>query len=93
MQEKPVEFTRALARFIVTVDASDIPKQAYEHAKVAFMDWIAVTLAGKDDPLVVKLIRYADLMGGKQQATYLGPQYPQVRESGHPDQWIRVSCS
>ncbi len=72
MQEKPVEFTRSLAHFAVGVDASTIPPSVYDHAKVAFMDWVAVTLAGKEDPLVKKLIDYADLMGGKQQATILG---------------------
>ncbi|MEW6439296.1 MAG: MmgE/PrpD family protein [bacterium] len=65
-------FTRQLARFIAKLDASAVPAEALEHAKVAFMDWLAVTLAGKDDPLVAKLIDYADAMGGNGQATLLG---------------------
>ena len=64
--------TRSIARFIVETDDADIPQDAYEHAKVAFMDWMAVTLAGKDDPLVAKLIHHSDVMGGYEQATILG---------------------
>jgi len=72
MAEDLQGLTAKLARFIVETDASKIPAEVYEHAKVAFMDWIAVTMGGKDDPLVDKLIAYADLMGGRPQATLLG---------------------
>jgi len=71
MAEQP-GMTRRLAGFISSFPASDIPPEMYEHAKVAFMDWLGVTLAGKDDPLVFKLIAYADRMGGQEQATILG---------------------
>jgi len=72
MAEQASGMTRRLARFIAGFPTSDIPAETYEHAKVALMDWLGVTLAGKDDPLVLKLIGYADLMGGKEQATILG---------------------
>ena len=65
-------FTAKLASFIVNTDEQNIPEWAYEHAKVAFMDWLAVTFAGKDDPLVKILIDYADMVGGKKQATIIG---------------------
>lgn len=65
-------FTRTLARFIASTDASAIPDEAYDHAKVAFMDWLAVTIAGKDDPLVMKLITVALMIGGSEQATVIG---------------------
>ena len=64
--------TAKLGNFIAGTGAKEIPDEAFEHAKVAFMDWVAVTLAGKDDPLVKKLIAYADTMGGNEQATILG---------------------
>ncbi|HQP56801.1 MAG TPA: MmgE/PrpD family protein [Syntrophorhabdus sp.] len=64
--------TAKLASFIVKTDEKDIPPWAYDHAKVAFMDWLAVTFAGKDDPLVKILIDYADIIGGKKQATIIG---------------------
>lgn len=72
MQEKSSQFTRTIGGFVAATAAEDIPQAAYEHAKVAFMDWIAVTMAGKDAPLVEKLIRYAELMGGNEQATIIG---------------------
>ena len=66
-------FTAKLASFIcATRMRIKIPQWAYEHAKVAFMDWLAVTFAGKDDPLVVKLMDYTDMMGGNEQATIIG---------------------
>ena len=64
--------TRKLAAFIANTDGASIPKEIFDHAKVAFMDWVAVTLGGKDDPLVDKLIAWADMMGGNSQATLLG---------------------
>ncbi|MDT8273457.1 MAG: MmgE/PrpD family protein, partial [Desulfomonilia bacterium] len=72
MTEKTPGFTARIAAFIVGTDASSIPSWAYDHARVAFMDWLGVTFAGKDDPLVHKLIDYADLMGGREQATIIG---------------------
>lgn len=64
--------TRTIARFIVDVDSSHIPPECFEQAKVAFLDWLAVLTAGKDEPLVKKLIHYGELMGGNPQATILG---------------------
>ncbi len=72
MVEKSIDLTREIAHFIVNTDAADIPQPDMEHAKVALMDWIAVTLVGKEDPLVAKLVNYADLLGGKEQATVIG---------------------
>ena len=72
MEKGKIGFTRAIARFVVNTKEGQIPKEVYEHAKIAFMDWIAVTMGGKDDPLVKILIRYADMMGGYEQATVLG---------------------
>lgn len=81
MTESGKGFTRKLAQFIVHTDAGTIPQSAYENAKVAFMDWIAVTLAGRDDPLVHKLIAYADMMGGSGQATVIG--YGVKKDASH----------
>ena len=67
-----MDFTRSIAKFIVNSDAEKIPQAAFEHAKIAFMDWTGVTLAGKEDPLVAKLVKFSDLMGGNEQATILG---------------------
>jgi 2-methylcitrate dehydratase PrpD len=72
MTEKKTGMTGRIAAFVTETRVSDIPDDVYEHAQVAFMDWLAVTLAGKDDPLVKKLIQYTDFLGGKEQATILG---------------------
>ena len=72
MNEQTVGLTRCLASFIVQTGPAMIPPEIFQHTKVAFKDWLAVTLAGKDDPLVAKLIRYSDQLGGNPQATVLG---------------------
>ncbi|MBW2093183.1 MAG: MmgE/PrpD family protein, partial [Deltaproteobacteria bacterium] len=72
MGEKTKGMTMRLAEFISETKASDIPKDIYEHAKVAFLDWLGVTMGGLDDPLVEKLIDYTVLMGGNEQASLLG---------------------
>lgn len=72
MDEKPMELTRRIAQFITETDRSDIPAHVYDHAKVCFLDWLGVTMAGKDEPLVIKLIDYTGLMGGNKQASVLG---------------------
>lgn len=72
MTEETNGMTSRIADFITATEVADIPAQVFEHARVAFLDWLGVTLAGKDDPLVEKLIQYTDLLGGKEQATILG---------------------
>jgi len=72
MAEQTEGFTRLLAKFIVQTDKSDIPGVVYEHAKVAFLDWLGVTMAGKDEPLVLKLINLSEILGGEKQATVIG---------------------
>lgn len=72
MTAQTIGMTRKLAEFIVSTDASKIPPEAYDHAKVAFMDWLGVTMGGTNDPLVDKLIAYSETMGGNPQATVIG---------------------
>ncbi|MBU3916440.1 MmgE/PrpD family protein [bacterium] len=72
MTEATPEMTRILAAFIVSMEPTAIPSTAYDHAKVAFMDWLAVTYGGASDPLVAKLTAYAKTMGGHPQATLIG---------------------
>ena len=67
-----VAVTRQLAKFIVDTTESDIQPEYYEHAKVAFLDWLGVTLAGSADPLVRALVQYADSQGGIPQSSVFG---------------------
>ena len=72
MDNKYEDLTKMIARFIVGTNGNDIPPSVFEHAKIVFMDWLAVLLAGKEELLVLKLIRYTDLLGGLEQSTILG---------------------
>ena len=50
MSDNGAGFTARLASFIVQTEAGSIPPMAYNHAKVAFMDWLAVTFSAKTTP-------------------------------------------
>ena len=71
-ENAPIPVTEKIAAFVAETREADIPEEMYHHARVAFMDWVAVTLGGKDDPLVDKLISYTDKLGGLPQATIVG---------------------
>ena len=65
-----VSYLTRLATFrSAATQPSTIPHWVYQHAKVASMDWLGVTLAGKDNPLVDKLLNLAEGLGGKEQAS------------------------
>ena len=70
-EDTQIPVTEKIAAFVADTRAENIPEEMYRHARVAFMDWVAVTLGGKDDPLVEKLIGYADKLGGLPQATWV----------------------
>ncbi len=72
MKREEPEITGLVARFVARARSGDIPHPVLEHAKVALLDWYGVAVAGKDDPLVDKLIRLAEAMGGATQATLVG---------------------
>ncbi len=70
MQEKGI--TQQIASYIAATSSANIAAEYFEHAKVALMDWVAVALAGMNEPLAQHLIRHAEMMGGHEQATVLG---------------------
>jgi 2-methylcitrate dehydratase PrpD len=72
MTENTRKMAERLAEFVVNTSGGQIPAEIYDHAKTALMDWLGVTFGGVNDPMVEKLIAYADEMGGKPQATIIG---------------------
>jgi len=70
-EAKP-QITRELAHFIVTFDEADIPEEVYDHAKLALLDWMGVTVAGSSEPLALKLIEHSEFLGGNEQSSVLG---------------------
>jgi 2-methylcitrate dehydratase PrpD len=72
MTGKNKGMTQALAGFISGQDAKKIPEDICAHARVAFMDWLGVAVAGRDEPVVERLLRYSEAMGGEEQATVIG---------------------
>jgi 2-methylcitrate dehydratase PrpD len=72
MTENTMTLAQRLAEFAVNTGSDKIPADIFEHAKTAFMDWMGVTFGGVGDPMVDKLIAYADDMGGHPQASIIG---------------------
>ena len=71
-KKSPAGLTEALARLVAKTPSRLIPQTVREHAKVAFLDWLGCTLAGARHPAVGKLIRLADGLGGRRQASLIG---------------------
>ena len=71
-EKRKIELTRRIARFVVETEMKDIPGDAFENSKVVFLDWLGCAMIDVNNPLVIKLIRYADRLGGTEQATILG---------------------
>ena len=67
-----MEVTGELARFIASTKYEDIPEIVIAEAKICFLDWLSVTLAGVNDPMVESVIQTVELLGGTPQATVIG---------------------
>ena len=68
----PVSMTEAIARFAVGTSGDDIPESARHIVRLSLLDWLAVALAGQDEPvsrIVRKLV--AD-EAGAAEATVIG---------------------
>lgn len=64
-QHAALQPTRDLARWCAIMSADDIPPAAYTWAKHCLLDWVGVTLAGADEPLVDMLV---EEIGGSDTA-------------------------
>lgn len=72
MKENAKTVAQRLAEFAVNTDSSEIPEEIFCHARTAFMDWLGVAYGGMNDPMVDKLIAFANQMGGIPQAAIIG---------------------
>jgi len=64
--------TRTLADFAMGIHFEDLPADVVEVSKHCLLDWIGVTLAGRDEPLTRMLLDQAIEDGGAPQATVVG---------------------
>ena len=72
MQQGNAGFTENIADYIVGSASQQTPDHLYEHAALAFLDTMAVSLYAQQEPLVVTLRRQAGRLGGNAQATLWG---------------------
>jgi 2-methylcitrate dehydratase PrpD len=66
------DVTAALAEYAMAIRFDQLPADVIEVSKHCILDWIGVTLAGRDERLVQMLIDQALSEGGAQQATVVG---------------------
>ncbi len=64
--------TETLAAHAMALRYADLPADVVAVAKHCFLDWIGVTLAGRDEPLTRMLVDQATAEGGAAQATLVG---------------------
>ena len=76
--------TGELARFIASTRHSDIPDIVIAEAKMCLLDWLSVSLAGTNDPMVESVIQTVELLGGApQQLRHAsGPMDRDLRSAG-----------
>jgi len=67
-----MEPTKMLAEFITSTNFEDLPIEVVNEAKLCFLDWFAVALAGINATEIDSVIEVAKLVGGNEQATVLG---------------------
>ena len=67
-----METTQKLSEFVITTGFNNLPEKTVREAKLCFLDWLAVTLAGAGDSVVDSVFDVIRLAGGEPQATVLG---------------------
>ena len=67
-----MEVTKNLAEFVLSTNFDDLPFEVVEEAKLCFLDWLGVAIAGAHAPEINSLFQVIELIGGKEQATILG---------------------
>lgn len=70
-----MEETKKLSEFVITTKFSDLPPETVLEAKLAFLDWLAVTLGAVNDPTGDSMNEVIHLVGGEPQATVLGRHF------------------
>jgi 2-methylcitrate dehydratase PrpD len=71
-QDPGLQPTAALMRQALAYRYDKLPADVVELARQCLLDWFAVTLAAREDPLVRILVEEAEEEGGKPQATLVG---------------------
>ena len=51
--------------------SGNIPNDVYDQSKICFLDWLSCVVAGNEEPIVKKMKRYAQTIGGNKQASIL----------------------
>lgn len=64
--------TAKLADHAASIRFEDLPDDVVSIAKCCLLDWLAVTLAAHDDPIMEMLVAEAKEHGGNTQATIIG---------------------
>jgi len=64
--------TSQIADYVSKSQYTTLPGEVVEKAKLCLMDWLAVTLAGSQEPVCKKLMEIYRLAGGARQATLVG---------------------
>ncbi|MDD4339518.1 MAG: MmgE/PrpD family protein, partial [Syntrophales bacterium] len=67
-----MEATRKLAAYVAGTQFQDLPAEVVREAKLCFLDWLAVTLAGAREADIDSLAQVVALVGGEPQASVIG---------------------
>ena len=64
--------TEKITEFILNTSFEDFPSEVVEKSKLAFLDWIGVTLAGRTEEVGKIILEFVKKEGGREQASIIG---------------------
>ena len=71
LKSSQIGLTELLARQVVNSAASDFSEELFEHATLAFMDWLSVAVVAREAPVSTILLEEALEEGGHPQASII----------------------
>ncbi|MFX0133400.1 MAG: MmgE/PrpD family protein, partial [Candidatus Hodarchaeota archaeon] len=77
-----MEATKKLSEFVTSTEFDDLSPEVINEAKLCFIDWLGLSLAGSYDPEVTSLFDVIKLIGGNEQATVLGKKIRTSTQKG-----------
>jgi 2-methylcitrate dehydratase PrpD len=70
-----VGFTEMLADYILSSSQESFSSEHYEHARLAFMDWLSVSVVASQEPVTLRVLNQALTNGGNPHASLIAHPY------------------
>ena len=82
-----------IVQFVCEFDGVDIPEDARHVMRLSLIDWVAVAVAGRNEPVARILQKIGEDEGGKPEAFCGWVWLQAARPHGCQDQWHALPCA